>query len=185
MTPSAPVLATARLTLRPLAEADAAGLHACFSDAVAMRHWDLPPSPDLAETLRRVRQSLSVPAQWHGAWALVARDGGATIGMVNYHHREPWNRRLEVGYILARPFWRRGLMREAMRAFLRHLFEDLGTHRVELTIEPGNAASIGLAEHLGFTRESGVLRDRLCVAGVYRSVVLYALLQPEWRAAGG
>ena len=28
------------------------------------------------------------------------------------------------------------------------------------------------------------LRDRLCVAGEYRSVLLYALLEPEWRASG-
>ncbi len=180
-----PVLNTARLVLRPLAESDAEGLHACYGDAAAMRYWDVPPSRDVAETARRVKQSLAIAAQWHAAWAVVSRDDGRLIGMVNYHHREPWNRRLEIGYIVAPAHWRRGYMREAMRAFLHHVFEGLGTHRAELTIEPGNAASIGLAEHLGFTCETGLLRDRLCVAGEFRSVLLYALLEPEWRAGGG
>jgi ribosomal-protein-alanine N-acetyltransferase len=186
--PAQPVFNTARLILRPLAESDAEGLHECYGDAGAMRYWDLPPSRDVAETARRIKQSLNVPAHWHAAWAVLARGdapgGGRLVGMINYHHREPWNRRLEIGYILAPPHWRRGYMSEAMGVFLRHVFEGLGSHRVELTIEPGNAASIGLAEHLGFTRETGVLRDRLCVAGEYRSVLLYALLEPEWRARG-
>jgi len=181
--PAQPTLHTARLVLRPLAEGDAEALHACYGDAAAMRYWDLPPSHDVAETQRRIRQSLAVAAHWHAAWALVARDSGRLVGMVNYHHREPWNRRLEIGYIVAPAHWRRGYMAEAMGTFLHHVFEGLGTHRAELTIEPGNAASIGLAEHLGFTRETGLLRDRLCVAGDYRSVYLYALLAPEWRTA--
>jgi ribosomal-protein-alanine N-acetyltransferase len=183
--PVQPVLNTARLILRPLAESDAEGLHACYGDAGAMRYWDLPPSRDVAETARRIKQSLNVPTQWHAAWAVVARADARLIGMLNYHHREPWNRRLEIGYIIARAHWRRGYMAEAMHAFLRYVFDGLGTHRAELTIEPGNAASIGLAEHLGFTCETGLLRDRLCVAGEYRSVRLYALLEPEWRAGGG
>jgi ribosomal-protein-alanine N-acetyltransferase len=181
--PAQPVLSTARLILRPLAESDAQGLHACYGDAAAMRYWDLPPSTDVAETARRIKQSLGASTHWHAAWAVVARADRSLVGMLNYHHREPWNRRLEIGYIVAPSHWRRGYMSEAMGAFLHHVFEGLGTHRAELTIEPGNAASIGLAEHLGFTRETGVLRDRLCVGGDYRSVYLYALLETEWRAA--
>jgi RimJ/RimL family protein N-acetyltransferase len=72
-------------------------------------------------------------------------------------------------------------MREAMAALLRHCFDDLDTHRVEAEIEPENAASIRLAERLGFQRE-GLLRDRMFVAGEPRSVFMYALLQPAWSA---
>jgi RimJ/RimL family protein N-acetyltransferase len=38
--------------------------------------------------------------------------------MVNYHHREAHNRRLEVGYILCPKRQGKGLMTEAMRAHL-------------------------------------------------------------------
>ena len=48
-------------------------------------------------------------------------------------------------------------------------------------IEPGNAASRGLVEKLGFAAE-GLLRDRLCVEGKYRSVLIYALLAEDWHA---
>jgi len=55
-------------------------------------------------------------------------------------------------------------------------------HRVEAEIEPENAASIRLAERLGFQRE-GLLRDRMFVAGEARSVLMFGLLQPEWTAS--
>jgi len=48
-------------------------------------------------------------------------------------------------------------------------------------IEPENLASRRLAAKLGFTEE-GTLRDWLCVAGEFRSVVMYSLLPTEWMA---
>jgi ribosomal-protein-alanine N-acetyltransferase len=172
-----PVLETARLRLRPLVEADAATMHEAYGDSEAMRFWDAPASQDVAETADRIRQSLGVNAHWHAAFAVTLRDGGRMVGMVNYHARNPHNRRLAVGWIVARPWWRQGIMREAMPALLRYCFDDLGSHRIEAHIEPDNVASIGLAGCLGLERE-GLMRDWLFVDGQPRSVWLYALLRP-------
>jgi RimJ/RimL family protein N-acetyltransferase len=174
------VLETTRIHLRPLALEDAAELHVAYGDAQVMRFWDGPPTADIAETAQRIRRSLAVGRKWHAAWGVVLKDTGQFAGMVNYHTREPWNHRLTVGWILARPYWRQGLAREAMAELLDHCFTRLDTHRVEAEIEPENVASIRLAEHLGFQRE-GVLRDRLLVAGSYRDIHLYGLLRPDWR----
>ena len=177
-----PILETPRLRLRPLIASDAEPLHGCYGDPEAMRYWDFPASLDPAQTAERLSQSLRTDPKWHAAWAVLLKDGEQFLGMVNYHHREPWYQRLEVGYILARPYWRRGFMSEAMLAFLGHCFAGLGTHRVEATIEPENVDSIRLVERLGFRRE-GLLRDRLLVDGTYRSVLMFALLEGEWRTA--
>jgi [ribosomal protein S5]-alanine N-acetyltransferase len=174
-----PVLQTERLTLRPLQEADAERLHAAYGDAEAMRFWDFPASRDVAETAARIRQSLAVDARWHAVWAIVLRSGGFA-GMINYHQRQPWNRRLELGWILAPAFWRRGVMTEAAGVVLHHCFTEMDTHRVEALIEPENVASRALAAKLGFIQESGLLRDRLYVNGGFRSVLMYGLLQPDW-----
>ena len=176
-----PTLATRRLRLRPLWEEDAAGMHQAYGDPVAMRFWDALPSRDLAETVEHVRRSRAIDPQFHAAFAVETLDTGEFVGMVNYHARWAAARRLAVGWILVPRFWHLGLMREAMAALLRHCFDDLDTHRVEAEIEPENAASIRLAERLGFQRE-GLLRDRMFVAGEPRSVFMYALLQPAWSA---
>ena len=52
----------------------------------------------------------------------------------------------------------------------------------EAHIEPDNAASLRLAERLGFRRE-GLMRDQLFVEGKPRDALLYALLRPEWPPA--
>ena len=176
-------LETERLILRQIEEADAEGLHAAYGDPEAMRFWDFPATRDVAETTKRIRGSLAVAQKWHGVWAIVPRSAGGDgrcIGFINYHHREPWNRRLELGWILASAYWRQGLMTEAARAVLHRCFTKMNMHRVEAIIEPENTASRALAAKLGFVQEGGLMRDRLCVAGEYRSVLMYGLLEPDW-----
>ena len=180
-----PALETARLRLRCLMIEDAPAAHQAYGDPGAMRFWDMPPSVDLEETERRLRRSLSVDPQWHATWAILARPDGQLpedqfIGMINYHARQPWNRRLALGWILVPGFQGRGYMHEAVRAVLAHCFTALNVHRVEAEIEPENARSARLAQRLGFQRE-GLLRDRLFVADQPRAQQMYGLLRSEWR----
>src|SRR5260221_2259397 len=179
-----PLLEGRRVLLRPLSGADAAGLHQAYGDPEAMRFWDFPASADVAETAQRIGWSLQSSARFHACWSVVLRDDARVVGMVNYHHREPWNRRLEVGYILARAYWGRGLMSDAMRTFLAHCFGALDSHRIEATIEPDNLASIRLAERLGFRREGGPMRDRLDVAGDLRHILQFGLLAADFHPVG-
>lgn len=178
--PAYPALSTERLLLQPLQESHAEGLHPAFADPEVMHYWDLPVSRSLDETRRRVRFSMSFSPDWHRAWVVSSRGGATVMGLVNYHHRESWNARLEIGYLLGRAHQGRGYMGEAVARLLAHCFDDLGTHRIEVTIEPTNRPSIRVAERLGFQRESGLLRDRLMIGGEPRSVVMYALLKPDW-----
>jgi ribosomal-protein-alanine N-acetyltransferase len=177
--PSVPELNTPRLLLRRMVETDVPGLHAAYGDADAMRFWDSLPSRDEAETAARTRQSLEVSPQWQAAFAVLLRERGEFIGMVNYHQRQAWNRRLAVGWILARPWWRQGFAAEATGALLEHCFTTLGTHRIEAHIEPANAASLRLAGRLGF-RHEGMMRDWLFVADQPRDMFLLSLLRPDW-----
>ena len=177
--PDVPDLHTSRLVLRRIVETDAPGLHAAYSDAETMRFWDSLPSRDVTETAARIRQSIEANPQWHAMYAVLQRQTGQFVGMMNYHLRQPWNRRLALGWILARPWQGQGFAGEATSALLDHCFTSLGTHRVEAHIEPDNAASRRLAERLGF-RHEGLMRDWLFVAGQPRDMLLYALLRPDW-----
>ncbi|HYC14565.1 MAG TPA: GNAT family N-acetyltransferase [Stellaceae bacterium] len=176
---SVPVLETPRLRLRPFKLKDAPGFHEAYGDPEAMRFWDFPAYATLAETERDVRWSMKRSPSAHGIWAVASKEGDRCIGMVNYHHRERRNRRLEVGYILARKYWRQGLMTEAMTALLDYCFEMLRAHRIEALIDPENTASISLAKGLGFHCESGPMRDRLLVNGKFQPQVMYALVGRE------
>jgi len=174
-----PILTTTRLRLRRFDARDLSGLHACFGDAQAMRYWNFPPAKTQAASARWLKHLAKSTSPYSFlAWAVADKQSDACIGMVNYHHREAHNRRLEVGYILCPKRQGNGLMSEAMRALLAYCFEDLGVRRVQALIHPDNAASIRLVERLGFCCEGGPLIDYWRVGDTYMSVMLYALLSP-------
>jgi RimJ/RimL family protein N-acetyltransferase len=70
----------------------------------------------------------------------------------------------------------------AVPPVISHCFTRLNAHRIEARIEPENVSSRRLAAKLHFTEE-GLLRDWLCVAGAFRSIVMYSLLRAEWSQA--
>ena len=97
-----PTLATKRLRLRQFEARDLDGLHACFGDEAAMRYWNTPACKTEAETERWLAYLAKTSSPYdYLAWAVAEKRGDRCIGMVNYHHREARNHRLEIGYILA------------------------------------------------------------------------------------
>ncbi len=171
---------TRRLRLRRFEARDLDGLHACFGDPESMRYWDSPATKTKTETARWVRILAKATSPHRSlAWAVCNRKSDRCIGMVDYHHRAVQHRRLEIGYILAPRACGRGLMRETLRAFLGHCFDELGLHRVEAMIDPDNVASLRLVEALGFRKEGGPLRERWRVGDTYTSALIYSLLAGE------
>ncbi len=71
-------------------------------------------------------------------------------------------------------------MREGIELVLRHAFVTLRLHRVEANIQPGNKASIALAQGAGFRRE-GFSPRYLKIGGRWRDHERWAILAEEWR----
>lgn len=179
-----PDLITPRLRLRRFEPRDVDGLHACFGNIEAMRYWNFPACKSKTETERWVRfLARASNARSYQAWAIAERHSNHCIGMVNYHHREPHNRRLEIGYILAPSHQRQGLMTEALQALVAYCFDELRTHRIEAMISSDNHASIRLVERLGFRHEGGPLRDYWRVGEQYVSVLVFGLIDSDRRSA--
>lgn len=180
-----PVLDTPRLFLRELADEDADALFSFYSDPDTMRYWNTPPMEHAHEArllIERARQSAAEDTAYR--WALVPRAGGSIVGMCGLSSLSLPHRRAEIGYMLGRPHWGQGYMREALDAVLTHAFDTLGLHRIEAELDPRNGASERLLERLGFVRE-GLLRDRWRVEGEVSDSLYMALLRPAWRAARG
>lgn len=75
----------------------------------------------------------------------------------------------------------RGVGREALRLALRFAFEEVNLRRVQLTVFSYNAVAIALYERLGF-RHEGAFREFLRRDGQVYDMLLYGLLEREWRA---
>ena len=160
-----PTFATKRLRLRAFRAGDIEAMHALYADADNLRYWSTPPSADLGATRRAMRWHLVYRPRHYVIWAVEESKSRKVIGMINYHHRNLREKRVDVGWLILPQHQGKGYMTEAGRALLRHLFDDLGVHKVEALIERANKPSVALAKRLGFRLEGGPIRDRWSVNG--------------------
>ncbi len=72
----------------------------------------------------------------------------------------------------------RGFMTEAVRLTVGHAFGEIGLHRLEANIQPGNLPSIALAKRAGFRKE-GFSPRYLRIDGVWRDHERWALLADD------
>jgi len=108
------------------------------------------------------------------------RDGGDIVGYLNLGEfiRGSLDQAF-LGYAGVAGHEGRGLMSEAMQLVLREAFGPMGLHRIEANIQPGNRASIALAERNGFRRE-GFSPGYLRIEGVWRDHERWAINAEQW-----
>jgi ribosomal-protein-alanine N-acetyltransferase len=159
------------VSLAPATRADAADLIQGNVDSRAYHAPWAEPFTDW-DGFQRWFGGLLTPANV----GLVARAEGAIVGVVNISQivRGAFQSAY-LGYYGMRPMAGRGLMTEAVRLATRYAFDELGLHRLEANIQPGNAASLALAARLGFRREEFSPRY-LRIAGDWRDHERWALL---------
>ncbi len=103
--------------------------------------------------------------------------GGGAVGHINRQHRVA-----NLGYFVRTSERGRGLAADIGRLLAEFAFGDLWIQRLEILIEPDNAASLRVAEKLGAVRE-GVLRHRLLIHGTPRDAVMFSLLPDATKLA--
>lgn len=84
----------------------------------------------------------------------------------------------EIGYWLGEAYARQGFARAAVRAVTKFCFDDLGLHRVEAAVQPGNKRSVRLLEAVGFEKE-GTSRGHLKISGEWKDHDIYARLSSD------
>ncbi|MFN8589353.1 MAG: GNAT family protein [Candidatus Eisenbacteria bacterium] len=175
-----PVLTTARLVLREVADRDVDAVFEMESDPVAMRYWSKPPMRERSEAVASVERAKGFfPARDALRWSLCDATNDRMLGHASLFRFDEQSGRADIGYGLDRRWWGKGLMHEALVAIVAYAFGPLGLRRLEADADPRNVASCRSLERLGFTRE-GLLRERWVVAGEVSDTAFYGLLAREW-----
>lgn len=135
---------------------DAAAIFDAYAgDAEVARFVRWRPHTSVEETERYVAGCV---AAWDGGsrfpWAIELMEGGGPLGMVELRVE---GFKADVGYVLARPFWGRGLATEAVRPVVGWALAQPGIYRVWALCDTENVASARVLEKAGMTRE-GLLR---------------------------
>lgn len=174
MRPSTTLDAT-RLRLRPPRREDAEAVFLEYArDPEVTRFMPWRPHARIEETLaflERADGGWSTGSEY--TWALVLPPSDRVVGMFALR---PDGVRAEIGYVLSRRHWGRGLIAEAGRAVIAEAFREPSLHRVWAVCDVDNLRSARVLEKLGMERE-GVLRRWVvhpAISPVPRDCAMYA-----------
>lgn len=149
-----PTITTARLILRPFVEADAGPLHRILNEKDILRYF---PNPDPLP-LERVRKFVARQiAHWdengYGWWAVEPREPRSGQEMIGWDGLQflPETGEIEVGYLLSKAHWGKGLATEGGLASLQFGFQTLGLESIIAIVHPDNKASQRVIEKLGMS----------------------------------
>lgn len=175
-----PEVETDRLVLRPVEEGDACDMYAYYSDPEVLKYLTLSPHENVDQTLNAIRSYFlpyikrCVPQTWVIVW----KQQEKVIGNLNIHTIE--DEIGEVGYLLHRDYWNKGIMREALAQLVDVAFKDIGLRRLEALYEVQHGASGRVLKACGFQTE-GILRQYAKLSdGNYHDMVLTAILKSDW-----
>lgn len=179
---SFPELQTINLRLRQLSAGDSHALFQIYSNSDVTRFYEL-------ETFHSVQDALALinieSARWDRGeavrWGITQLQNEIVIGTCGLLF-DSKNHTAALGYDLAQPYWRRGIMTEALTIVIRFTFLTLGINRLQAMVMPENTPSTRLLESLGFSKE-GLLRQAAYFKGRYHNMICYALLKPDWSQA--
>ena len=145
-------LESARLRMRELDVGDLPFISSMLGDAEVMRFY--PKRLDRDECVAWIeRQRARYTNDGHGLWLLEERESGLPVGQVGLVMQElsgfPKRRYPEIGYLLHRPYWKRGYAREAAARVRDHAHDTLGYEEVISLIRPENEPSQAVARRIG------------------------------------
>lgn len=114
----------------------------------------------------------------------IRENSGGMIGAVGADSLEVGaSHRAEIGYWLARPYWGRGVMTDAVRAYVRYAFDELKLLRLTAHTLTFNVGSTRVLEKNGFSLE-GRLRKHFRKGEKLYDAYCFGLLREESPGAG-
>lgn len=168
------------LSLRYATLLDVAALFELGSDPEVTRFFSWGPYTTAAQPTAYVEWVTAARERGERLEFLIVGSDGGPIGVTGLSELSQRDRRAVVGTWLGRRHWGTGANRESKALVTRLAFGALGLTRLGAYADVENSRSQAALIGLGFERE-GVLRSWHRHGGRVRDVVLFSLLEDQWR----
>ena len=148
---------TKRLRLRKPALGDARSIFQAYAQDSEVCHFMVwTPHASEAATQEFIESCIEA---WTNKsrlpYVIAERSSNVAIGMID---ARMLGTAVDIGYVLAKAHWGKGLMPEAISALADATLESPGTYRVQATCDTENTPSQRALEKSGFTREGRLER---------------------------
>jgi len=175
-----PTLETDRLLLRKLTMEDLEDIFAYGSDEEVSKYvtWD---------THRTIADSKSFLdfafSRYHdrkvAPWGIVYKKNQRLIGTIDYVWWKPVHHTAEIGYVLSRDYWGKGLMPEAAKEIIKYGFKEMDLVRIQAKCFVENGPSSRVMAKIGMSYE-GTIRKEMFVKGKHQDLKLYSIIKEDY-----
>jgi len=165
------IIETDRLRLRKPEVADAEAVFTGYAqDPVVTRYLIWLPHKDIGETRAFISRCLDC---WTGdktfSWVITDKTTSELLGMIEIRLD---GHTVNLGYVLKRVCWRKGIMPEAAKAIVDWAMSQREIYRVWAICDVENHASARVLEKVGMQRE-----------GIFRRMIMHPTVSDEPRDA--
>ena len=168
-----PVLETKRLLLRAITAEDRQAIFGNFSDPDVANWFFDKPLTTLEQTDEIIRVFLDDAETGKGfTWAILLKEDLHFLGTCSYSNVEP-GCQAEIGFDLAKEYWGRGFMVEALRAVIEYGFRSMGLEKIVADTYSHNLQARRVLEKLNFQVDS-----------IENDAHIYVLLRKDWSMKG-
>jgi ribosomal-protein-alanine N-acetyltransferase len=140
---------TSRLNLRPFSLDDAEPLFQILKTEGILQYFPSSDPPDLERVQKLIQRQID---HWDehgfGWWAVEPLQNSGLIGWSGLQYL-PDTDEIEIGYLLSKHYWGRGLATESATAGIDFGFDQLGIQEIIGIVHPENIASQRVLEKIG------------------------------------
>lgn len=176
-----PTLETEHLNLRLFEQKDIDDVYEYCSDAEVTKYMPFATYKSRQDAVERIKFCLESYEKVERPilWAIEYKENGKLIGGIDFVKWDEKANCAEIGYILNRNYWNKGIMTEAVREVIKFGFEKMNLNRIEISCDERNIASSRVMEKCGLKYE-GTLRQKVYIKGEYVSLNIYSILKEEY-----
>lgn len=174
-----PKLYTERLILRKIDKSDINELHICLSNDYISKYMLI----DFDKSINSTKKMLDMILNGYKndkptPWGITLKEDGKLIGMCGFSSCNEVNNNAEVGYILNRDYWNKGIITEALCKVIDFGFNNMNLNKIEAKCISSNIASEKVMVKNGMSLD-GILRSDRLHNGMYKDLKLYSILKQD------
>jgi ribosomal-protein-alanine N-acetyltransferase len=172
-----PRLETPRLVLRKASQNDVPDIFIYSSDAEVTRYLRWGPHQTISDTEKYIGEVLQQYCKGQdGPWLIENKDNHSVIGHIHLMEIEIQHQKAQVGFVLSKSYWNKGIMTEALKKVLEYSFTYIGMNRIEGWCITQNRAGARVMEKSGMRKE-GELREYSFQKGTFWDFSVYSMLR--------
>ncbi|QXE01548.1 GNAT family N-acetyltransferase [Terribacillus sp. DMT04] len=166
--------------LKPIALEDAEALLPIWSDREVTKWTRYQTLQTMTETKARIKR---LEETKHASrYTIRNQETKAIMGTCGFKRLNFLHESAEIEFELGSAFWRQGFMTAALQELLHIGFDRIQLNRLEVKVNTDNIPSQRLVQQAGFYQE-GIIRQGRKWEGTFQDVILFSLLQNEFRSS--